>query len=136
MRYFWVGDKIAQDQHSLDWYPGQKNLADCQSKHHPGAPHSTVCPYYLHEVNSPLVLPQAKRPNTLKGCVGTLQDGYVRNAPLPRVPQIQRASPELTAPTSGIPIPGYSRLPAWIHTFPRMSSILGFSQRILQPFYR
>jgi hypothetical protein len=25
--------------------------------------------------------------------VGTLKDGYVRNVPLPRVPQIQSASP-------------------------------------------
>ena len=30
--------------------------------------------------------------------VGTLQDGYVHNIPLPRVPREQRASPELTAP--------------------------------------
>jgi hypothetical protein len=28
MRYFWVGDKVAQDLYSLDWYPGQENLAD------------------------------------------------------------------------------------------------------------
>jgi hypothetical protein len=45
------------------------------------------------------------------GLVETLQDGYVRNTSLPRVPRIQGASPKLTAPTSGIPIPGYSRLP-------------------------
>jgi hypothetical protein len=53
------------------------------------------------------LLPRATRPSTLKGCVGTLQDGYVR------------ASPELTAPKAGIPLPGYSRLPAWIPTLPR-----------------
>jgi hypothetical protein len=51
--------------------------------------------------------------------VGTLQDGYVRNVPLPRVPREQRASPELTAPKAGIPLPGYSRLPAWIPTLPK-----------------
>jgi len=33
---------------------------------------------------------------------GTLQDGYVRNVPLPRVPREQRASPELTAPKARI----------------------------------
>ena len=35
MRYFWVGDKVAQDLYSIGWYPGQKNLAEYQSKHHP-----------------------------------------------------------------------------------------------------
>ncbi len=70
MRYFWVGDKIAPEQYSSDWYPGQENLADCQSKHHPGAHHSTVRPYCLHEINSPLVLPRATRLSTLKECVG------------------------------------------------------------------
>ncbi len=31
-----------------------ENLADYQSKHHPGAHHTAVRPYYLHEKNSPL----------------------------------------------------------------------------------
>jgi hypothetical protein len=43
--------------------------------------------------------------------VGTLKDGYVRNVPLPRVPQIQSASPttshERIAPKVGIALPGY-----------------------------
>ncbi len=51
---FWVGDKVAQDIYSLGWYPGQENLADYQSKHHPGAHHTAVHPYYLHKENSPL----------------------------------------------------------------------------------
>jgi hypothetical protein len=55
MRYFWVGEKIVQEQYSLDWYPGQENLVDYQSKHHSGAHHSAVRPYNLHEVNSPWV---------------------------------------------------------------------------------
>ncbi len=45
MRYFWVGDKVAQDLYSLGWYPGQENLADFQSKHHPSAHHTAVRPY-------------------------------------------------------------------------------------------
>jgi hypothetical protein len=86
MRYFWTSEMEAQDVYSFKWYPGQENLADYQSKHHLGAHHSAVRPYYLHEENSPLVLPRATRPSTLKGCVGTLKDGYVRNVPLHRVP--------------------------------------------------
>ncbi len=99
--------------------------------HHLGAHHSAVRPYYLHEENSPLVLPRATRPSTLKGCVGTLKDGYIRNVPLPRVPREQRASPELTAPKDRIQLPGYSLLPAWIPTLPKIGNVLGFSQRLL-----
>jgi hypothetical protein len=57
MQYFWVYDKVAQDAYDVRWHPGQKKLADYQSKHHPGAHHTAVRPWYLHEVNSPLVLP-------------------------------------------------------------------------------
>jgi hypothetical protein len=67
--------------------------------------------------------------------VGTLKDGYVRNVPLPRVPQIQSASPTTSrdpiAPKAGIPLPGYLHVPSWIPTLPKLGSILGFSQRLL-----
>ena len=51
--------------------------------------HAAVCPWYLHEQNSPLLLSRAKAPSALKGCVGTLDDGYVRKVPLPRALRIQ-----------------------------------------------
>ncbi len=63
--------------------------------------------------------------------VGTLQDRYVRNVPLPRVPREQRASPALTAPKAGIPLPGYSRIPAWTPTLPKIGNVFGFSQRLV-----
>ena len=67
--------------------------------------------------------------------VGTLKDGYVRNVPLPRVPQIQSASPttsrEAIAPKAGIQLPGYLHVPSWIPTLPKIGSILGLSQRLL-----
>ena len=85
MRFFWVGDKVAQDMYDIGWHPGQENLADYQSKHHVGSHHVNVRPYYLHMDNSPRFLPRAMRPSTLKGCVGTLKDGYIRKVPLPRV---------------------------------------------------
>ncbi len=89
MRFFWVGDKVAQEMYKLRWHPGQENLADYQSKHHVMSHHINVCPWCLHMENSPRFLPRAQNPSTLKGCVGTLDDGYVRNVPLPRAPQIQ-----------------------------------------------
>jgi hypothetical protein len=91
MRYFWVCDKVAQDAYAIKWHPGQENLADYQSKHHVGAHHQAICPRYLHQENSPLVLSRASKPSSLKGCVGTLPKGYIRNVPLPRVPESQRA---------------------------------------------
>ncbi len=93
MRYFYVCNKVAQDAYDIKWYPGQENLADYQSKHHTGTHHQNVCPWYLHEDNSPSVLPRANRPSSLKGCVGTLPEGYIHNVPLSQVPKIQRAQP-------------------------------------------
>jgi hypothetical protein len=86
MRDFWVGDKVAQESYIIKWHPGQENLADYQSKHHLCSHHQAVCPWYLHERNSPLVLPRATRPSTLKGCVGNLPKGYIHNVPLLQVP--------------------------------------------------
>ncbi len=93
--------------------------------------------------------------------VGTLKDGYVRNVPLPRIPQIQSAKliapssciPEGTTPSrcipvdaykyaygvdvheyasdKGNPLPGYLPVPGWIPTLPKLGSLLGFSQRVL-----
>jgi hypothetical protein len=106
MRYFWTCKKDAQVVYPFKWHPGMENLAGYQSKHHPGAHHTTVWPYYLHEKKSPLELPHAIQPSNLKGCVGTLKDGYTRNVPLPQVPRIQSASlpmsHESIAPKVGI----------------------------------
>jgi hypothetical protein len=46
-------------------------------------PLTAVRMYYFHEKNPPLEIPRAIWPSTLKGCVGTLKDGYVRTIPLP-----------------------------------------------------
>ncbi len=53
MRFFWVGDKEAQDMLALRWHPGAENLADYQSKHHVGSHHIAVRLWYLHTENSP-----------------------------------------------------------------------------------
>ncbi len=91
MRYFWVCDKIAQDAYDVKWHPGQENLADYQSKYHPGVHHHAICLWYLHTKYSPLVLPRATRPSTLKGCVGTCPIQHICNVPLPQVPRVQSA---------------------------------------------
>jgi hypothetical protein len=71
---------------------GQENLADYQSKHHTGGHHTNVRPWYLDQPDSPRSLPWALKPSALKGCVGTLDNGYLCKEPLPRAPQIQSAA--------------------------------------------
>jgi hypothetical protein len=90
MRYFWVGYKEAQDIYNIKWHPGQENLADYQSKHHIGSHHLAVCPWYL--------------PSTLKGCVGNLPEGYIRNVPLPRVPRDQSTFQSRVPTVHALPI--------------------------------
>ncbi len=71
--------------------------------------------------------------------VGTLKDGYVRNVPLPRVPQRQSASHDMShesiAPSrciqAGTPLPDYLPVSSWIPTLPKLGRLLGFSQRLL-----
>ncbi len=92
MRFFWVGDKVAQEMYKLRWHPGQENLANYQSKHHVMPHHINLCPWYLHMKNFPRFLPRAQKPSALKGCVGTRNDGYIWKVLLPRAPQIQSTS--------------------------------------------
>jgi hypothetical protein len=81
-----VVDAVAQGKFDIKYHPEKENLGDFQSKHHIGAHHTAVRPWYLHKHNSVRELPRASKPSTLKGCVGTLKDGYVCNVPLPQVP--------------------------------------------------
>ena len=141
MRFFWISDKIAQEMYEVSWHPGQENLADYQSKHHPGGHHVAVRPWYLHMENSPRVLPRALKPSTLKGCVGTLKDGYLRKVPLPRVPL--RQSTEHVTASAVIRVPSGTcylqvpRVPTW--SVPSWSdltrSLSGFGRRTPLPFF-
>ena len=131
MRFFWVGDKIAQEMYSLKWHPGQENLADYQSKHHNGAHHKAVRPWYLHLENPPWVLPRAQRPSALKGCVGTLKDGYVRKVPLPRAPRIQHTSHVTNVTHDTCYLAQVPRIPTWSDL---TGSLAGLGRRALLPF--
>lgn len=85
MRFFWVTDQVRTKAFDVRWHPGQENLADYFTKHFDTTHHIAVRPWYLHTNESPLVLPRAATPTSLRGCVGTLPDGYVRTSPLPRI---------------------------------------------------
>jgi hypothetical protein len=66
MRFFWVADAVEQGKFNIKYYPGKENLADYQSKHHLGAHHKAVRPWYLHEPTSVCKLPRTSKPGTLK----------------------------------------------------------------------
>ena len=85
MRFFYVTDQVKRGEFDVQWHPGQENLADYFTKHFDGKHHEAVRPWYLHMPNSPRFLPRAVTPSTLRGCVGTLPNGYTRVNPLPRV---------------------------------------------------
>jgi hypothetical protein len=82
MQFFWVGGKMAQGMSDISWHSRMENLVDYQSKHHLGSHHVNVRPWYLHVQNSPQYSPRAQSQSTLKGCVRTLDGGYVCNIPL------------------------------------------------------
>jgi hypothetical protein len=126
MRYFWVCDKVAQDAYHVEWHPRPRKSRGFQSKYHPGVHHTAVCSWYLHTDNSPLVLPRAIRPSTLKGCVGTLPKGYVRNvpqSPTSQVSQVRHTIPDYyelsfvdptnDSPRSIVKSAAYAFSPAW-----------------------
>ena len=62
-----------------------ENLGDYASKHHNGAHHRRVRPFYLHTDQSPRLLPRAARPSERRGCVRTRDTLYVSRTPLPRI---------------------------------------------------
>jgi hypothetical protein len=63
MRFYWVRDRSEQNQFKIYWAPGKVNLADYQTKHHPGHHHQTMIPYFLHEPKTPI------NQSFLGGCV-------------------------------------------------------------------
>jgi hypothetical protein len=107
MRFFWVADAVCSCTREID-------LADYQGKHHTGAYHVAVHPWYLHEPTSVCKLPRACKPSTLKGCVGTLPNGYVHTNLLPLVPTRQ------SVPTSGMGLPTYLGVPVLIPALHRL----------------
>jgi hypothetical protein len=61
MRFYWVQDRVKQQQFHVYWRPGRTNLADYFTKHHSSAHHRQERATYLH---CPEILALA-----LRGCV-------------------------------------------------------------------
>ena len=68
MRFYWLADRVSQGQYNVYWAPGDTNLADYFSKHHPPAHHQKMRPVYLHtpapsNARLPPPLPAPLQPN-------------------------------------------------------------------------
>ena len=53
MRYYWVRDRVRQEQFHVVWRKGKTNKGDYFSKHHPASHHQVVRPAYLYDPNNP-----------------------------------------------------------------------------------
>jgi hypothetical protein len=48
MRFYWLRDRINQNQFVVFWKKGTKNMGDYFTKHHPPAHHELMRPVYFH----------------------------------------------------------------------------------------
>ena len=67
MRFWWLADRVEQNQFRIHWAPGSVNLADYFTKKHPASHHAKVRPIYLYM--------KGKSPNLLQGCDKILTSG-------------------------------------------------------------
>jgi hypothetical protein len=89
MQYFWLLDGNVQKLFCFHHQPGQENLGNYPSKHHPANIHQHVCPYYVHMNNSPTLLPRTAKPSSWQGCPETLADHYKGKISLAKVNAFQ-----------------------------------------------
>ncbi|MFY8062379.1 MAG: hypothetical protein ACOVN2_01595, partial [Usitatibacteraceae bacterium] len=53
MRFYWIRDRVCQDQFQINWSKGQSNCADFFSKHHPASHHQAIRSTYLYSPTNP-----------------------------------------------------------------------------------
>jgi hypothetical protein len=51
MRFYWIKDRVNQGQFRIFWKPGDGNLADYFTKHHPPSHHQQIRSTYLSDPN-------------------------------------------------------------------------------------
>jgi hypothetical protein len=55
MIFYWIKDRVEQDQFNVGWAPGDTNMVDYFTKHHSPAHHKCMRPYYIHDKHSPMI---------------------------------------------------------------------------------
>ena len=59
MRFYWICDRINQQQYHVYWAPAHQNLADYFAKHHTPSHHRKMRKYFVYTTASPKFLPTA-----------------------------------------------------------------------------
>ena len=59
MRFYWVRDRVNQQQYHVYWAPAHQNLADYFTKHHTPSHHRKMRKYFVYTTASPKFLPTA-----------------------------------------------------------------------------
>jgi hypothetical protein len=54
-RFYWVKDRVEQDQFNVGWAPCDTTMGDYFTKHHSPAHHKHMRPNYLHDKQSPMI---------------------------------------------------------------------------------
>ena len=94
MRFYWVRDRVDQNQFKVFWKPGKTNLADYVTKHHPASHHQIMRQHYLHQANNIDLFQQVKDSLHNLHCEGVLIPTYHRDiSPAQDNPGITQAKP-------------------------------------------
>jgi hypothetical protein len=72
MRFYWVRDRVRQNNFLVYWKPGRENLGDYFTKHHPPAHHQTMRSTYL-QVAQAALCSVIHKPTSERGCVDSSQ---------------------------------------------------------------
>ena len=59
MHFYWVRDRVNQQQYHMYWAPTHQTLADYFTKHHTPSHHRKMCKYFVYTTASPKFLPTA-----------------------------------------------------------------------------
>ena len=59
MHFYWIRDRVKQNQFHVYWAPAHLNLADYFTKHHTPSHHRRMRKYFVHTTASPKFLPNA-----------------------------------------------------------------------------
>ena len=75
MRFYWVRDRIQQNDFHISWEEGRENLSDYVTKDHPILRHTTMRTRYFKSTKKDIENSKDQRTGTRRGCDGTSNTG-------------------------------------------------------------
>jgi hypothetical protein len=71
MRFYWICDRVKQNQFIIYWRPGTENLGDYFTKHHPASHHRLIRDSFLVPKPTSSKSAPSHSPSVLRGCVNS-----------------------------------------------------------------